>query len=217
MNRITTRLPNRIAPGRAPDAPAPKWRRRAAWAGTGLLLVLLAWWLWPDGRLARARELRAELFSDAGRNLSPEERRAKFGEMRQTMANLSPQQRDELGKEMMQRRLEQLRRYAQLPPAEKRQALDRDIARQEQMRQRMQANGGQRGGGPNGGPGPGMGPGGPRGGPRTPEERERARQRRLDSTTPEFRALTDQYRKDLEARRQQRGLPPAPGFGRGPR
>jgi hypothetical protein len=39
---------------------------------------------------------------------------------------------------------------------------------------------------------------------------------RLDATTPQFRALMDQLRKDLAARRQQRGLPPTPP-GRGPR
>jgi hypothetical protein len=95
------------------------------------------------------------------------------------------------------------------------------------MRKRRQANGSRGGGPPRGGPGggPGFGPGGPRGGPgggrdgrpRTPEERERRRQQRLDRTTPELRALTDLHRKDLEARRKQRGLPPAPGGRGGPR
>ena len=42
----------------------------------------------------------------------------------------------------------------------------------------------------------------------SPEERERRRKERLDRTTPEFRARMDQFRKDMNARRQQRGLPP---------
>jgi hypothetical protein len=110
---------------------------------------------------------------------------------------------------MERRREDELRRYTQLPPAEKKQRLDRDINRQEQMRQRTQSN-------PGGGP-PRGGSGGSNGGrPSTPESREQRRQQYLDHTTPEHRELRDQYRRDLEARRKERGLPPAPPF-RGPR
>jgi predicted RNA-binding protein with RPS1 domain len=40
----------------------------------------------------------------------------------------------------------------------------------------------------------------------SPEQREQRRKERLDQTTPEFRALMDQFRKDMNQRRQQRGL-----------
>jgi hypothetical protein len=193
------------------DRPEPnRRRRRAALALLLFLLALLTWWLWPDGRLARARDLQRGLFAESGRSLPPEQRRAKFTEFRQAMAGLSPWQRAELGQDMMKRRMEELKRYAKMSPSEKRKALDNDIRRQEEMRRRRQANGGPAR--PGGGA---AGPGGPRGlggRPQTPEEREQRRQRRLDHTTPEFRALTDQYRRDLAARRQQLGLPPAPGF-----
>ena len=54
---------------------------------------------------------------------------------------------------------------------------------------------------------PPAGAGQPPGQQRTPEDREKRRKEMLDRTTPEFRALMDQYRHDMEARRQQRGLP----------
>ena len=50
----------------------------------------------------------------------------------------------------------------------------------------------------------------------TPEQRRAAAQREqwrkqmLDDTTPEFRAQLDQYRKDMQARRQQLGLTATP-------
>jgi hypothetical protein len=123
---------------------------------------------------------------------------------------MSDSQRKELSKDMMKRREDDLRRYSQLSPADKKKRLDQDIDRQQRRQQQMQnpgpsggpGNGGPRGPGGFGGPGPGR--------PATPEDRERRRQQRLDDTTPEFRELTDQYRRDLAARRQERGLPPAP-------
>jgi hypothetical protein len=193
------------------NKPEPeKPTRRRYWLLALLPLLLLSWWVWPDGRLARAKELQTELFSE-GTSLAPDDRRAKFEELRNVTRQMSDSQRRELGREMERRREDELRRYTQLSPAEKKQRLDRDINRQEQMRQRMQAN-------PGGGP-PRVGPGGPTGGsrgPSTPETREQHRQQYLDHTTPEHRELRDQYRRDLDARRKERGLPPAPPF-RGPR
>ena len=105
---------------------------------------------------------------------------------------------------MQRRREDELRRYTQSTPAQRRQRLDQDINRQEQMRQRMQNNPG--GGSPRGGP-----PGGGR--PSTPESREQHRQQYLDHTTPQYRELRDQYRRDMDARRKERGLPPTPTGG----
>lgn len=70
------------------------------------------------------------------------------------------------------------------------------------------------GGGPGGPPGgPGGGPGGPPGGPRgnTEEDRNRWRKNIIDSTTPEQRAQYTEYRRAMEARREQLGQ------SRGPR
>jgi hypothetical protein len=179
------------------------------------LLVLLVWWLWPNGRLAKARELRDELFSEAGRTLTPEDRQAKFEELRSVTRGMSDAQRRQLTDDMRRRREDDLRKYVQLSPAEKKQRLDKDIDRMEQRRQQMQANGGAPGGNRGGFGGPG-GPGGP-GRPTTPEDRENRRKQRLDATTPEFRELNDQYRRDLEVRRKERGLPPTPMPTRPPR
>jgi hypothetical protein len=75
---------------------------------------------------------------------------------------------------------------------------------------------GSGGGGAGGGPGgPGGGPGGggtsrggrpPRGG--SEEDRNRWRKNIIDSTTPEQRARYVEYRRAMEARRDQLGLPP---------
>ena len=121
----------------------------------------------------------------------------------------------------MRREQDRMSRYAKLSPADKRRYLDEQINRQEEMRRRMQqqpGNGNRPPGGP-GGPGMAFGPGGRgKGPPPSAEEKEKRRKQMLDRTTPEFRANMDQYRRDLEARRQQRGLPATPpGSGRGRR
>ena len=88
----------------------------------------------------------------------------------------------------------------------------------------MAGNGGPGGGGGSGpgGGGAGGGPGGPGGGPggggtsrggRPPrggseEDRNRWRKNIIDSTTPEQRARYVEYRRAMEARRDQLGLPP---------
>jgi hypothetical protein len=192
--------------------------RRRSWVLLPLPLLLLGWWLWPNGRLARAKELQTELFSDAARQLPPDDRRAKFEELRTVTRQLSDGQRRELGRESQKWREDELRQYVRLSAAEKKRRLDRDIDRQEQMRKRMQANPASR---PSSRPGTASGvASAPRGGgggrPTTPEGREQRRQQYLDHTTPEHRELRDQYRRDLDARRKERGLPPAPPF-RGPR
>jgi hypothetical protein len=205
-------------------------RRRIAGSALALGLVLLVWALWPNRNLARVRALQGELFGDAGKALSPEDRQARFAELRTATRNLSSSQRQELATDGMRREQDRLAHYVTMSPQEKRKYLDDQITRQEDMRRRMQqqqANGARPGGavGGRGAPvmaGPPGGPGGPGGrGNRPPpsaEEKEKRRKQMLDRTTPEFRAHMDQYRRDLEARRQQRGLPATPpGFARGRR
>lgn len=179
-------------------------RKRRWWLLLLLLLLLIGWAVWPNGRLAKAKELQDQLFSDASQALSPEERREKFGQLRELTGQLSESHRRELQQNMMKQRQADLERYTQLSPAEKKQRLDRDINRQEQSRQRMQQNPRSSSGGP-----PSAGAAG-QGRSSTPEDRERRRQQRLDRTTPEYRELTDQYRRDLELRRRERGLAPSP-------
>src|SRR5947209_9535533 len=139
---------------RTPNADPPP-RRRKRWLLLSPLLVLFVWWLWPDGRLAKARALEKELFSEAGRSLSPEEQQQKFRELRTATRELSDSQRKELFADQRKLREDNLRRYIALSPAEKQQRLDRDIQRAEQRRQQMQnnPNGGGRPNGFGGGPG----------------------------------------------------------------
>lgn len=176
-------------------------RKRRWWLLLLLLLLLIGWAIWPNGRLAKAKELQSQLFSDASQALSPEERREKFGQLRELTGQLSESQRRDLQQNMMMQRQADLERYVRLSPAEKKERLDRDINRQEQSRQRMQQN-------PRRSPSTTGSAGQVRSS--TPEDRERRRQQRLDRTTPEYRELTDQYRRDLESRRRERGLPPSP-------
>jgi hypothetical protein len=188
-------------------------RRRKIALGSILALVLI-WLLWPDRSLARVRSLRGAL---ADKSLSAEDRDAKGKELRDAMQKLTPDQRKDLFADARKRASDKMERYLQLSTADKRKELDRQIDRQEEFRRRMQQQQGQPNGGGSrfggfGGPG---GPGG-QGRPNTPEDREHRRQQRLDDSTPRDRELRDQFRRDMEQRRRERGLPPNPP-GRGPR
>jgi hypothetical protein len=178
--------------------------------GVVLVLVvgLVAWFLWPS-RLAKARELRNELTGPNARTMDPQERRQKWEQFRREQEQLSPAERKELWADVRQKRLEEMKRYSAMSPAEKTAYLDERINRMEQMRKQREAA--QKAQGAPGGTGAanvsGAAPPGPPGGPRSQEERERLRKERLDDSTPEERAMRDQYFKDLQARRAQRGLP----------
>jgi hypothetical protein len=189
-----------------------RWLRRSVLLA---LLLLVAYGSYrlvrPDPNLKKVRRLQSEFASAQAKEWTPEQRREKFQEMRTAMEQLTPAQRDDLAAERQKRFEDELRRYAQLSPAEKIRHLDEQINRAERMRQQFaqrNANGsGQRAASQ--GPGA-FGAGGPRqGGPgrnASPEERERRRKERLNNTSPEFRALLDNFRKDMENRRRQRGL-----------
>lgn len=168
-----------------------------------VLLLILVWLLWPDRSLARVRSLRSEL---ADKALAPDQRDAKAKQLREAMQKLTPDQRNALFADGRKRATEEMERYHQLSPAEKRKYLDQQITRQQEITQRIQqgqANGQQR---PPGFGGPG-GPGG-QNRPQTSDDRERRRQQRLDDSTPRERELRDQFRRDMEQRRRERGLPP---------
>lgn len=121
--------------------------------------------------------------------------------------------------------------YFAAPPEQRQALIDRQIDQEEMMRKAFEAGqavagmmgGGQQGGGQQGsgqaaagqqsggqaasGP-PGGGP--PRGG--TEEDRNRWRKSMIDRTTPEQRARYVEYRRAMDERREQRGLPS--GWGR---
>jgi len=63
------------------------------------------------------------------------------------------------------------------------------------------------GGGAPGGFGGQAGGNGKGGSPPSAEEIEKRKKQMLEHTTPEERAMRDQYRREMNLRRQQRGLP----------
>jgi hypothetical protein len=114
-------------------------------------------------------------------------------------------------------------------PPEKRQAeLDRQIKQEEMMRKAFETagavmgalgvggNAGRGAGGQAGGASPqpagpqqaGVPPGGGPGGMRSEEDRNRWRKQMIDRTTPEQRSRYVEYRRAMDARREQLGLPP---------
>ena len=162
---------------------------------------------WRAARqVAKVQKLQQELFAN-GQQLPSEQRRAKFDELRQATAGLSDAQRRALAEPMRQRREEEMKQYFEMPKAEKVKFLDQMIDRQEQARRQRQQQPGGGGGGPpgfGGGPGGGRPPSGALGNGSGSDDRRRSR---LDQSSPEQRARMDQFRKDLDQRRSQRGLP----------
>jgi hypothetical protein len=156
-----------------------------------------AWYLWPDPHVAAVRQLQKDLFGPAGRQLSPEERRQKFGRLREEEKMLSEAQRLGLRAEGMRRRSADLSRYFRLPKEEKEQYLDNLIAREDRRRQEWQATGGA------------PGPRGDRAAnsAKTPQERDKRREDALDSLPATQRAEWTEFRRELNARRQELGLP----------
>ena len=168
---------------------------------TSFLLMLVAIYglyraIRPDPNLKKVKKLQEE-FASAAKDWTPEQRQQKGQEMRAAMNQLSPSQRDTLSAERQKKMQTDLEKYHAMSPTEKVRHLDEQINRQEQMRQQFaQRNptGQQRQAGP------------PGGASRSQEDRDKRRKESLDRTTPEFRALSDQFRKDMAARRGQRGL-----------
>lgn len=179
------------------DAPPPRRRRR--WLVALLLLLLLGglgWAVRPDPHLARARELQKELFE--AKDLSPDERKARFAAYRNEVKQLTEEQKRELFAPMREKQKAQMDRYFAMSQKDKNKYLDDMIDRSEKMKKEPEKSG--KGGGP-----PGGGSGGKKSS--TPEEKENRRKQALDNTTPEERAQRDQFRHDLDNRRRQRGLP----------
>jgi hypothetical protein len=192
------------------------------WLTLALVLVLLLTGMGlrffrGNARMDRLRKLRDEAFSPAALQASPENRRAKMEAFRKEQEKLSPAERKEVWADLRKKREKELERYHAMSKEEKAAFLDDRIDQMEAMRaswQRM--NGG------NGPRNPGSGETPAQAGTSTEnrggwanlsqEDRERRRKEMLDSTTPEERALRDQFFKDLQARRAQRGLPNSPRF-----
>jgi hypothetical protein len=154
-----------------------------------------AWYYWPDPHLTAVKQLQKELFGPAGRQLSPDERRQRFARLREEEQMLSDAQRQGLRAEGMRRRSVDLSRFFRLSKEEKEQYLDNLIARQDRRREELQANG----------PGPRGGRAANSAG--TPQERDKRREDALDSLPATQRAEMTEFRREINARRQELGLP----------
>jgi len=196
---------------------SPRKRKRAVLALVLLLLLLAGAGAYrrfrPDPGLAKVQALQQQLRAQAARNLPPERRRELWQQFRAAARTLAPQQRRELEKDRRRARQKQLKEYFTLSKRERVAYLDRQIDRlQARLREQQQNRPGARGGNGTavaGGRGPGAGGrgAGGAGGASSPQDRLQRRMAWLDQTTPEERAQWSAYRKDLNQRLQQRGLP----------
>lgn len=175
-------------------------------------------------------EQKAQQMFQQGQTMTDDQRREAWTQMRQSMDQLTPEQRDQFRdrqrSEWMKREDEQLRKFFALSKQDQIKELDKRINEREARRKRRdqqrnrgddrtanRADRGDRGGrGGPGGPGSG-GPGG--GGPggrgdrmanATGAERNQWRVQMLNNTTPQQRAMRDEYRRMYDSRRQQRGM-----------
>ena len=210
------------------------WTR---WAALTLVLLLLAFgvaWLlgWirftTDPRVVEIRKLqeaaRQKFVATGGPSNLAEatEAVAAMAQIREKVQALPPNLRAEVERSgggmfrsAMRARIDA---YFSLPPQKRQAELDRQIRQEEMMRKAFDAagavagalGGGAGGQGSGGQAGGGFGGGPPRSG--SEDDRNRWRKEMLDRTTPEQRARYVEYRRAMDDRRTQLGLPP-----RGPR
>jgi hypothetical protein len=189
-----------------------KNRKRTVLLLAALVFAAGAWGaflhLRAAAQLARVKALRDQV-TESARNLPAPERRALFGQLREEVQKLPPDQRRQLWGDRRGRFREDMEKYFKLSKEEKTAYLDDRLRRMEEARKEFEQNRSQNGqGGPQAGARGWAGRGG------TPEEREQRRKEFLDRTTPEDRAMMSEFRKELNERRQQLGLPPG-GWGPG--
>ena len=136
-------------------------------------------------------------------------------------ANLRPQAERSGGSVFRSAMRQRIDAYFKLPPAQRQAELDRQIKQEEMMRKAFETassvagffGGGPPGGGPpGGGQGSGQaGGGGPPGGgpPQAPSQDRSNKWRKeiIDSTTPEQRARYVEYRRAMDQRRKELGMP----------
>jgi len=144
-----------------------------------------------------------------------------FGKMRDVPPRYREQAEREMGRLWGARERAETHSYFSLPPKERQAELDRRIKAEDERRQRWQAERGQRGQDAGGGGRQDAGGGRARGGDAgrtgggsrgwTEENRSAWAKRRIDRTTPDERAQRAEYRRAMEARRTQLGLPPGGG------
>jgi hypothetical protein len=138
-------------------------------------------------------------------------------------ANLRPQAERSGGSMFRSAMRQRIDAFFALPPEKRQAELDRQIKQEEMMRKAFETAGkvaGFFGGGPpgggqgsgQGGQGSGQGGGGPPGGPPQGASQDASNKWRkgiIDSTTPEQRARYVEYRRAMDQRRKELGMPSA--------
>lgn len=217
-------------------APAEQRSSARVWAAglvaLALLVLLIAWltgWIrfTTDPRVTEIIALQEQARERFGQGTGPANladaaaMATSMMEIRQKMEALPEHLRpqvEQAGRSMFQSAFRaRIDGYFALPPEKRQAEIDRQIDQEELMRKAFEAGrtvAGALGGGQspaaNSGqpppPPPPGGPGGP-GGSRSEEERNRWRKSMIDRTTPQERARYTEWRRALDARREQRGLP----------
>jgi len=213
--------------------PALKWL--AGVALLALLAFLVAWlggWIrfTTDPRVAEIQKLQEEARQKFSANGGPQtlaeatEAVTAMATIRQKVealpANLRPQVERSGGSMFRSAMRQRIDAYFSLPPAKRQAELDRQIKQEEMMRKAFETassvagffGGGPPGGGPpGGGQGGGQGGGGPPGGgpSQGPSQDSSNKWRKgiIDSTTPEQRARYVEYRRAMDQRRKELGIP----------
>ena len=196
--------------------------------GSGVWFVK---YLRASSQIARVKELQQQLAES--QKLPEAQRRELRSQMREEMEQLPDSTRRDLWQEQRaqfeSRMDDQMKKVLLLPPDQRTAELDKQIDEMEKRRKEfeqrrqqraasVQTAAGQNAAGQNGPPGAGQQQRGRGGRQRTPDPTgkvslERTK-RRMDQSTPEQRATREEYRRLVEARRQQRGLPANPWPGR---
>ena len=179
-----------------------------------LALAALGYWWWTGRGRAKLAELqlKAAEFAQPGGPPRGAGMRELFQEVQQLPPTLQTEFRESMrqrGEQQMQDRLD---KYFELPKAERAKELDRRIDEMQKARKQWEQRAAQNPPPQNppagsAAPPSDRGPGGP-GGRRNLGDW-------LARSTPQFRAQMSEFRRDMAARMQQRGIPQPPFPGRG--
>jgi hypothetical protein len=166
----------------------------------------------PKADLDKIRELQSQLYSEEGRKLPEEQRNELRAQYEQERAKLTEEQRNELRVEQMNAFEARMDRFFSLTRAEQIEHLDAEIDRWDAMRKRWEEERAARAAAQ-----------AAQGGSATEGEDSNSGQSRqrtggsdsgrsffswFDSMTPQARAKFDEYRRQIDDRRRERGLPP---------
>jgi hypothetical protein len=206
-----------------------------AFSVIGLGIAYAAGLFSEDPALIEIQELQKTIQNDFakqadGDNSNRDDRREKFRELRKKSEALPEDQQRAIRKEMqgffVAQMTQRMDEFFELPPEERESHLDEQIDRMEERKARREeaaakreaeaSKDGEAGDTAGNSASSGDGRQRRRGGfgNRSKEERERWQRDMLERTTPAQRAKFMEYRRQLNERREERGLPPARGFGR---